>query len=98
MSFTDHVVTDKLFFANSVVIESVAQGPLMVENRIRIRYQQSPHLPLRHIICLLRERILILRGRVPTYYLKQLAQSIGSSFDGVDQIINELQVDFPVTT
>jgi osmotically-inducible protein OsmY len=65
------------------------------ETAIQRRYHRSPYLPLRKIDCFLDDGVLTLRGRVPTYYLKQLAQSIGVSTHGVHQVVNELRVDFP---
>jgi len=62
---------------------------------VQARFQRSPYLPLQRITCCLDDRVLVLRGRVPTYYLKQLAQTIGSTLGGVRQIVNELHVDFP---
>ena len=35
---------------------------------------------------------VMLRGRVPTYYLKQLAQSMASSFPGVKSVDNNIEV------
>jgi hypothetical protein len=65
--------------------EAIAQG----------RFHRSPYLPLRQVSCLLDDGILTLRGSVPTYYLKQLAQTIGASIQGVRQVINRLDVEFP---
>lgn len=65
------------------------------EDFFQARFQRSPYLPLRQITCCFRDGVLSLRGRVPTYYLKQLAQTIGSSLEGVRQVSNELHVDFP---
>ena len=62
---------------------------------VRIRFERSPYLPLRKIRCYLHDGVLLLRGRVPTYYLKQLAQTIGHSLPGIRQVVNELEVDFP---
>ena len=59
------------------------------------RFQRSPFLPLRRIKCSLHNGMLVLRGRVPTYYLKQLVQTIGISIEGVEQVVNDLRVDFP---
>jgi len=62
---------------------------------VHARFQRSPYLPLRNINCSLRDGVLLLRGRVPTYYLKQMAQTIGTSAEGVREVVNELGVDFP---
>lgn len=61
----------------------------------RSRFQRSFFLPLRKISCSLCDGVLMLRGSVPTYYLKQLAQTIAISTEGVREVINELHVDFP---
>jgi hypothetical protein len=68
---------------------------LVSEDFIQDRFHRSPYLPLRYIECRLDDGILVLRGRVPTYYLKQLAQTIGNSLNGIRCVINELRVDFP---
>ena len=68
---------------------------LTCEAVIQSRFQRSPYLPLRKISCFFHDGVLSLRGRVPTYYLKQLAQTIGGSFQEVRQVCNELHVDFP---
>ncbi len=40
--------------------------------------------------------IVLLTGHVPTYFLKQVAQSIASSVDGVVSVRNEMVVTSPV--
>lgn len=66
-----------------------------VDAIIRSRFQRSPYLSLRRINCFLHDGVLSLRGRVPTSHAKQLAQTIAASIEGVQQISNELHVDFP---
>jgi hypothetical protein len=70
-------------------------GRLLSEDLIQDRFHRSPYLPLRYIECRLNDGVLILRGRVPTFYLKQLAQTIGHSLKGIRLVVNELRVDFP---
>ena len=65
------------------------------EDFIQDRFHRSPYLPLRRIECRLDDGVLVLRGRVPTFYLKQLAQTIGRSLKGIHCVVNELCVDFP---
>jgi osmotically-inducible protein OsmY len=55
-----------------------------------IRHQ--PHLSVQRIWCEYRGRRLYLRGQVPTFYLKQLAQTAVSNLDGVSQVVNEIEV------
>ncbi len=77
------------------VMAYVAETEPTVAAAVRDRFRRSPYLPLREITCHLRDGVLLLRGRVPTYYLKQLAQTIGASIETVREVVNELQVDLP---
>jgi osmotically-inducible protein OsmY len=52
----------------------------------------SAYLELRNVNCTYHEGVLTLRGIVPTYYLKQLAQSFVSELEGVIEINNQLKV------
>ncbi len=47
----------------------------------------------RGITCEFHEGVLILRGRVRRYYHKQIAQTIVGGVDGVEQVINHIEVD-----
>lgn len=57
-----------------------------------LRLAESSHTSLRSVSCTDREGVLTLRGRVASYHLKQLAQSIVSKIDGVSEIVNCLEV------
>ena len=50
----------------------------------------SPHLQLRNVKCELREEVLILRGVVPSFHLKQLAQTLLKDLD--IEIENQIEV------
>ncbi|MEO0530211.1 MAG: BON domain-containing protein [Planctomycetota bacterium] len=56
------------------------------------RLGQSSHLFLRHVECHVEGHTLYLDGKVPSFYLKQTAQSLLKSLDGVKQVDNRLQV------
>jgi osmotically-inducible protein OsmY len=64
---------------------------------VQCQFQHSPYVALRKITCSANDGILRITGRVPTFYLKQLAQAIAGSMSGVRQVVNELKVDFPET-
>ncbi len=55
--------------------------------------RNSPYLPLRKILCECEWGVLSLRGRLPSFYHKQLAQQAVAGVKGVSQIINEIEVD-----
>jgi osmotically-inducible protein OsmY len=52
----------------------------------------SPYWSLRALSCDDHEGVLALRGQVPTYYLKQLAQTVVRDVPGVEVINNQVLV------
>ncbi len=64
-----------------------------VEEAARVRLQLSPYRALRRVTCEFIEGTLILQGRVPTYHYKQLAQVTVLGLDGVQRIVNDLEVE-----
>jgi len=56
------------------------------------RIQCHAHLSVQRIWCEYSDMRLILRGQVPSFYLKQLAQTAVSGIDGVSQVVNEIEV------
>jgi osmotically-inducible protein OsmY len=40
------------------------------------------------------ENVLVVNGTVPTYYLKQLIQSTLGGLDGVERVVNQVEVDY----
>jgi osmotically-inducible protein OsmY len=55
----------------------------------------SGYGPLRDLGVAVHARLVILRGRVPTYYLKQLAQATALAVPGTYQVRNDLDVGRP---
>ena len=66
-------------------IEEAAEGHL----------RRSSYLALRDIGCTCREGVVTLRGCLPTYYLKQIAQHVVTELEGVCGIINQIEVLAP---
>jgi osmotically-inducible protein OsmY len=56
------------------------------------RLRQSPHVLLREVVCEFHRGVLVLHGRVPSFYYKQLAQEAIAGVDGVVEVINEIEV------
>ncbi len=52
----------------------------------------SPYHPLRRIFCEYDRGILVLRGRLPSFYYKQLAQEAVARVRGVARVVNEIEV------
>jgi len=63
-----------------------------VDEVAEARLQHAKYVELRAVSCEFHEGVLTLRGRVPSYYLKQLAQSLLDSIPGVLQLDNQLEV------
>ncbi len=56
------------------------------------RLHENPELADEIISCEYRHGMLVLRGRVPTYYQKRIAQEVVRQLDGVGQLVNEIDV------
>jgi osmotically-inducible protein OsmY len=67
----------------------------IIERRITRRLRTSPYLSVRRVTCRFHEGMLRLQGRVPSYYLKQMAQTMVLEMEGVDEIDNQLEVITP---
>jgi osmotically-inducible protein OsmY len=55
-------------------------------------FHQSLYRELRNILCEYHEGVMTLRGSVPSYYLKQVAQTLVASLESVGEINNRLEV------
>jgi osmotically-inducible protein OsmY len=77
-----------------VTLASLREQDLM-EQQAASRLRTSPYPEVRCVACEFREGMLRLRGRVPSYFLKQIAQTVVSGMDGVDEIHNQLEVVVP---
>jgi len=60
--------------------------------RIAEVFSASGYPVLRGVVVEHHEGVVVLRGRVPTFYLKQVAQTVASKVPGVDLVVNHLQV------
>jgi osmotically-inducible protein OsmY len=66
------------------------EGQIVAAARQRILHQ--PHLTVQRIWCDFEEGNLFLRGQVPSFYYKQLAQEAVARLEGVSQVVNEIEV------
>jgi osmotically-inducible protein OsmY len=60
----------------------------LAESRLR----RSAYLALQHVSCEFRAGVLTLRGRLPSYYLKQVAQAVVAEVEGVERIDNQIEI------
>jgi osmotically-inducible protein OsmY len=73
----------------------LSRRPEIIEARAAFRLRQSPYADIRRVTCAFHEGMLSLRGRVRSYYLKQIAQTVVLEMEGVDEIRNQLEVIAP---
>jgi osmotically-inducible protein OsmY len=76
------------------VIASVDERSMVVRIAQR-RLRRSPYHAIRAITCEFHEGVLTLRGRVPSYYLKQVVQELIRTVDRVSEINNRVGVGPP---
>lgn len=69
------------------------RSSLEIAQAARKRLRRSPYPPLQRLSCECDDRgFLFLRGRLPSFYLKQLAQQAVLDLQGVTQIVNQTEV------
>jgi hypothetical protein len=60
--------------------------------------RRHPYLDLKQVSCDSQGGVLVLRGRLPTYYLKQVAQEVvAHQVQGVERIDNQIRVVTPAS-
>ena len=57
------------------------------------RLRDSPYQAMRRVSCECKHGVLFLRGRLFSFYEKQVAQETVAGIDGVTQVVNEVEVD-----
>ena len=78
--------------AESAEFDTFCGGAELIETL----FQHAPQLSARSIEWRLEEGTLVLRGRVTSFYQKQLAQHAARRLPGVERIVNELEVELDV--
>ena len=63
-----------------------------VTERARECLRQSPHFSVRSVSCEFERGVLRLRGRLSSFYHKQLAQEAVARLSGVTEVVNEVAV------
>jgi carbon storage regulator CsrA len=64
---------------------------LQVEERLR----RSPYPALQNVLCHGGDGVIYLHGRLPSYYLKQIAQELAGGAVGVRTVVNQIEVSAP---
>ena len=72
-----------------------SQEDLCLAERVERALRATGYGPLRGIEVTVRARLVILGGRVTSYYLKQVAQTTALAVPGARQVRNDLDVGRP---
>lgn len=72
--------------------ETLTSPSAKTAGAVQQQLRTSTYAALRDVRCVADDGIVVLRGRVPTFHLKQLAQEVVRHTDGECRIVNELEV------
>ena len=76
-----------------VPLRSVSRQQDAVEAEAKTQLMMSAYAPVRRVSCEFEAGVLTLRGQVPTYFLKQIAQTVVlNRLEGIVEINNRLEV------
>jgi osmotically-inducible protein OsmY len=65
---------------------------LSLEDRVRISFEQLGYPQLNAVKCNATGDLMLLTGKLNSFYLKQVAQSVAVKIPGVREVRNEIQV------
>ena len=80
---------------NKSCLADVSRLEAAVATRAEMQLWHSSYCELRHVRCAFHEGVFTLRGILPSYYLKQIAQTIVSKADAACVIVNRIEVADP---
>jgi len=69
----------------------------VVAEAAKDRLQRSPYPTVRSVTCECDGGVLLLQGRLPSFYHKQLAQEAVAGLPGVSCVVNATEVVGPIT-
>jgi osmotically-inducible protein OsmY len=66
--------------------------PCAIAANAEARFRSDSHTALRGISCTAERGVIVLEGRLSSFYQKQLAQEIVGHIEGVVQVVNQIEV------
>jgi hypothetical protein len=69
--------------------------PFTITELAESKLRSKPYQALKSLCCDYQDGVLVLRGCLPSYYLKQVAQEVVARLDGVARIDNQIRVVTP---
>ncbi|HUG66440.1 MAG TPA: BON domain-containing protein [Pirellulaceae bacterium] len=74
------------------LLDQVSTSSIDVESQIREKLHFTQHAALRCVTYAVEGDTVVLHGRVPSYYLKQLAQVKVTCVPGIERVDNRIEV------
>lgn len=83
--------------SSAASLNSIPQAPALKARdelvaRVEGHLRATSYAQLRDVSCELELGVLTLRGRVSSFYMKQIAQTLVREVPGVSQVVNLIQV------
>ncbi len=76
------------------IVTGIDESSRELLQRVDSAIKGNPHLSRHQVFCQEESGIVILHGRVGSFFQKQMAQEALKRLAGVEKVINELQVDW----
>ncbi|MCA9070282.1 MAG: BON domain-containing protein, partial [Planctomycetaceae bacterium] len=76
----------------SKVQERKSNQPTRVTTEMAARFAATGYTDLQQICGETKDHVMVLTGTVPSYYLKQVAQTVARNMEGVTHVENRLEV------
>jgi osmotically-inducible protein OsmY len=73
-------------------LKAESQEDLHLAGRVESALHVTGYCAMRNLQVSVQARVVILAGRLPSYHLKQVAQTAAQGVPGIHQIINDLEV------
>ncbi|QDU38644.1 BON domain protein [Maioricimonas rarisocia] len=70
---------------------SASQVPTLI-CRVQAELERNSYLSHRPIQCVRENETVVLQGTVQTYFEKQMAQTVAAGVDGIERVINKIEV------
>jgi hypothetical protein len=86
-----------VMLSSSIAAQSIPQAPALKAHdelaaKVESHLRATSYAQLRDVSCESELGVLTLRGRVSTFYMKQIAQTLVREVPGVSQVVNLIQV------
>jgi osmotically-inducible protein OsmY len=78
------------------LLELYSAAPAKIADLAEQRLRKSPYFFLKKLRCDFNDGVLTLRGHVPQAQLKPIAEQIVSRVEGVEKIVNRVEIFDPV--